>query len=169
VLGKLFLLFTVLPLIDLYLLLRIGDAIGGLATIALVLVTGALGAMLARAEGLRVVRDFQDAMARGVMPRDGVLSGALLLVGGALLVAPGVLTDAFGLLLLIPFTRRRLAAVLAVRMQRAIERGSIRVVQTRFDSRGPGSAPRGAQGDVIDVEGETVDPRSSDDAPKLRS
>jgi UPF0716 protein FxsA len=166
VFGKLFLLFTVLPLIDLYLLLRIGDAIGGLATLALVLVTGALGAMLARAEGLRVLRSFQESMATGVMPRDGVLSGVLLLLGGALLIAPGVLTDAIGLVLLVPYTRRRIAALLATRMQQAIERGSLRVVQTRIDPRGYGS-PRGDE-DVIDTEGEPVPPPSPDDAPKLR-
>lgn len=165
--GKLFLLFTALPLIDLYLLLQIGDAIGGLVTLALVLVTGALGAMLARAEGVRVLRAFQDAMTRGVMPRDGVLSGALLLLGGALLITPGVLTDLLGLLLLVPFTRRRIATLLAARMQRAIERGSIRVVHTRFDARADDPRRAGFE-DVIDTEGEPVSPHASDDTPKLR-
>jgi UPF0716 protein FxsA len=167
VFAKLLLLFTVLPLIDLYLLLRIGEAMGGLATLALVLVTGALGAMLARAEGLRVLRAFQEAVSLGVVPRDGVLSGALLLLGGALLVTPGILTDAIGLLLLVPFTRRRIAALLAARMQRAIERGSIRVVQARFDPRAGGPFRTGAE-EVIDAEGESVPTRPPDDAPKLR-
>jgi UPF0716 protein FxsA len=168
VFGKLFLLFTALPLIDLYLLLRIGNAIGGVATLALVVVTGALGAMLARAEGMRVLRAFQDAVARGVMPRDGVLSGALLMLGGALLITPGVITDALGLLLLVPFTRRRVAALIAMRMQRAIERGSIRVVQTRFDPRGAQGPSRARFDDAIDTEGESVPPRAPDDTPKLR-
>lgn len=165
-LGKLFLLFTALPLVDLYLLLRIGDAIGGFATLALVLATGALGALLARAEGMRVVRAFQESMARGVMPRDGVLSGVLLLLGGALLITPGVLTDALGLLLLIPFTRRWLAAQIAARMQRAIEHGTLRVVHTGFDPR-VGPRPRPFD-DVIDTEGEPVPPEPSDEPPKLR-
>lgn len=165
--GKLFLLFTVLPLVDLYLLLKIGDVIGGLATLALVLVTGALGAMLARAEGVRVLRAFQDAMSRGVMPRDGVLSGALLLLGGALLITPGVLTDLLGLLLLVPVTRRWIATLLAARMQRAIELGSIRVVHARFDPHAAGSH-RTRFEDVIDTEGEPVSPHAPDDAPKLR-
>lgn len=165
--GKLFLLFTALPLVDLYLLLRIGDTIGGLATLALVLVTGALGAMLARAEGLRVLRAFQDAVARGVVPQEGVLSGALLMLGGALLITPGVITDALGLLLLVPFTRRRIAALIGARLQRAIERGSIQVVQTQFDPRA-GRTSRASFDDAIDTEGEPVPPRSPDDAPKLR-
>jgi UPF0716 protein FxsA len=166
VFGKLLLLFAALPLIDLYLLLQIGDAIGGVATLALVLVTGVLGAMLARAEGMRVLRAFQDAVARGIVPQDGVLSGVLVMLGGALLVTPGVITDALGLLLLVPFTRRRIATLIALRMQRAIERGSIRVVQTRFDPHGVGSS-RARFDDVIDTEGEPVPPRSGDDAPKL--
>jgi UPF0716 protein FxsA len=166
VFGRLFLLFTALPLIDLYLLLQIGDAIGGLATLALVLVTGALGALLARAEGMRVLRAFQDAVARGVVPRDGVLSGALLMLGGALLITPGVLTDALGLVLLIPFTRRRIAALVAVHIQRAIERGGIRVVQSGFDPGAQGRY-RGRFDDVIDTEGEPVPPDSNDE-PRLR-
>jgi UPF0716 protein FxsA len=167
VFGKLFLLFTALPLIDLYLLLRIGNAIGGVATLALVLITGALGAMLARAEGMRVLRAFQDAVARGIMPREGVMSGALLMLGGALLITPGVITDALGLLLIVPFTRRRIAGLLAVRMQRAIERGSLRVVQTRFAPGGARGTSRAHFDEVIDTDGETVSPRSPDDTPKL--
>lgn len=165
--GKLFLLFTVLPLVDLYLLLQIGDAIGGLPTLALVVATGALGAVLARAEGLRVLRALQAAVSHGAVPRDGVLSGALLLLGGALLVTPGVITDVIGLLLLVPFTRRRIAVLIAARMQGAIERGSIQAVQTRFDSSRVGQ-PRTRADDVIDTEGESVPPRPDDDAPKLR-
>lgn len=166
--GRLFLLFTVVPLVDLYLLLRIGGRIGGTATLALVLVTGALGAALARAEGTRVLRAWQQALAAGTVPADGVVSGVLVLVGGALLVTPGVLTDAVGLLLLLPATRRLIARLVIARVQRAIERGSIHVVQTRMGAPGPfpyGGGQRGPSrndGDIIDVEGETVEPHSDE-------
>ena len=86
--GKLFLLFVALPLLDLWVLLQLGRALGFWTTVALVLATGIVGASLARAEGLRVVRDWQRATAEGRLPEEGVLSGALVLAGGLLLVTP---------------------------------------------------------------------------------
>src|SRR5512133_3368082 len=103
--GKLFLLFTALPLLDLWVLLRIGGAIGFWNTIALVVATGLAGAWLAKLEGART-------------PDEGVLSGALVLAGGLLLVSPGVITDALGLVLLFPPTRR----VVATALRRWLER-----------------------------------------------
>lgn len=156
--GKLFLLFTLVPLCELYLLLRIGEWLGGLATITLVLVTGALGAAMARLEGLRVLRSWQSALAEGRLPEDGVVSGVLVLVGGVLLVTPGVLTDAAGLALLVPVTRRLIARQLTRRLERAIANGTVQVIRM------PGAAwpdqdmrPGATRTDVIDTEGETVD------------
>lgn len=119
--GWLFLLFTALPLLDLWVLLHIGRALGLWSTVALVLATGLAGAWLAKAEGLRVLRDWQRALAEGRLPDEGVLSGALVLAGGLLLVTPGVITDALGLVLLFPPTRR-LAAAAAPRMAAAPDR-----------------------------------------------
>jgi UPF0716 protein FxsA len=143
--GKLFLLFTVVPIVDLWLLLRIGRAIGVVPAVVLILATGLLGAALARAEGARVLGAWRRSLAEGRMPEEGVLSGALVLVGGVLLVAPGVLTDLAGLALLFPPTRRVAADALRGWVRRKVERGQVRVVT--FD--GP---PRPAERDeVIDV------------------
>jgi UPF0716 protein FxsA len=123
----LFLAFTVIPFLELYLLIGIGRQAGTVPTLGLVLATGLLGAWLAKREGRRVMRSWQAAMAQGRLPEDGILSGALVLVGGVLLVTPGVLTDGVGLLLLIPPTRRWIAARLRRVLERRMEAGTLRV------------------------------------------
>lgn len=105
-LWKLILLLTAVPLVELYLLVRLTQLWDSLLlTILLVIVTGIVGATLARLEGLRVLRNIQHSMERGELPADGLMDGVMILVAGALLITPGVLTDAAGFLLVIPFTR----------------------------------------------------------------
>lgn len=104
-LGKLFLLFVVLPLLELYLLLQLASYIGVLETVAVVVVTGVVGGFVARLQGLNAVRRIQWKLARRQSPSDEITDGALILVGGALLVTPGLITDAIGFFLLLPFTR----------------------------------------------------------------
>jgi len=122
---RLFLLFTLVPTIELYVLFRIAGAIGFLSTLWLVVATGLLGAAYAKSEGLRLLRAWQDAATHGRVPEDTVISGALLLVGGVLLITPGILTDITGLLLLFPGTRRMLAAQIQRRIERHIASGDI--------------------------------------------
>ncbi len=178
----LLLLFTVVPLIEFNLLLWVGGMVGFWPTVALVVATGAIGAALAKREGFRVMRAWQTALAEGRKPADGVVSGLLVLVGGVLLVTPGVLTDLFGLMLLIPWTRRGLAALILQRLERGIERGSVRVVTMQggpFEqgpfahdpfTDGPFGRPMGgpfgpfgaspferSNPNVIDVEGEEIE------------
>lgn len=144
--GKLFLLFTLLPILDLWVLLRIGRAVGFWPALALVIATGIAGAWLARAEGFRVLRSWQSSLSAGRMPEEGVLSGVLVLVGAALLVTPGVITDVLGLALLFPPTRRLVAAALRRRFLRQVETGRVRIMTF-----GAPGAPRRASDDVIDV------------------
>lgn len=157
--GKLFLLFTILPVAELYVLLQIGEHIGGFTTFAMVVITGLIGAALARAEGLRVLRAWQDSVHNGRMPEGGVINGALVLLGCALLISPGVITDVFGLFLLFPPTRTLAARAVSHWLSRTIQRGALRVVTTSntridpFDSRDP---------TVIDVTGVPVDPHHPD-------
>ncbi|MGE0709181.1 MAG: FxsA family protein [Planctomycetota bacterium] len=108
----LFLCFTVLPVVELALLIRIGQAIDWPGTIAIVLLTGAIGAALARRAGLAVLGKIQERMAAGELPGRELFDGALILLAGALLVTPGVITDATGFLLLVPFVRTLLAKAL---------------------------------------------------------
>lgn len=139
----LLLAFTVVPFIELYLLLAIGRQVGLWPTLAMVLVTGLVGAWLARREGGRVMRSWRESMARGQVPEEGILSGALVLVGGALLVAPGVFTDVVGLLLLLPPTRRFVAVRLRKSLERKVRDGSVRVTTVGFGGFGGFQGPRG--------------------------
>lgn len=123
----LFVLFTVVPLVELYLLVQLGRHLGPWASVGLVLVTGVLGAGLAKREGWRVLRRWQESLARGEMPEEGLLGGVLVLVGGVLLVTPGVLTDVAGVALLLPPTRRLVAARVRRWLERRMVAGQVRV------------------------------------------
>ena len=101
-LGLLFLLFTVVPLVELALLIWIGGQTVWWLPIAMVLFTGIAGAVLARWQGLRALRRIQDDLQAGRMPADAVVDGVLILVACILLVTPGVITDVLGVALLIP-------------------------------------------------------------------
>ncbi len=96
--AKLFLLFTLVPLTELYILLRIGSYLGALNTILLILFTGFLGAYLARLEGIRTVHRISQNLATGVVPAEELLDAVLIFVAGVVLVTPGVITDAAGFL-----------------------------------------------------------------------
>jgi UPF0716 protein FxsA len=155
----LFLAFTVVPLLELYLLIGIGRQVGVLPTLGMVLVSGLLGAWLAKREGRRVLRNWRAATAEGRLPEDGILSGALVLVGGVLLVTPGVVTDVAGFLLLIPVTRRFIASRLRRVLERQMQAGTLRVSHSSwsgFQGRGsvresiPRASPssRHSQGEV---------------------
>lgn len=104
----LLLLFTVLPAVELYLLIRLGQVLGPGETVLLVVLTGLVGAALARREGVTVLLRLQGEAARGFPTGDRMLEAALVFAGGVLLITPGVITDATGILLLVPPVRRLL-------------------------------------------------------------
>ena len=124
---KLFLLFTIIPLVELYVLIRIGSVIGAGNTILLVIITGLIGAYLARLEGVRVIRKIQRSMEEGRAPAEEMIDALLIFVAGVLLITPGVLTDICGLLLLFPYSRQRFKVWLRRRIDKMIQRGTIRV------------------------------------------
>ena len=103
--GRLFLLFTVIPLVELYLLIKVGEVIGALNTILLIIATGLLGAFLAKLEGLRTLNQIQQNLNQGIMPAEELLDGVIILVAGLMLITPGIMTDICGFLLLVPQTR----------------------------------------------------------------
>lgn len=160
----LFLLFTVVPFVELMLLMALGDVLGFAGTVALVLITGALGASLARREGMRVLQKTQEELSQGQIPEDGLLGGLLVLIGGVLLVTPGVLTDVFGFSLLIPPVRKLWARMLRRRFERAIASGngvsfvsfggSFGAAGGRGGARAGGRGRRGPR--VVEVEGHEV-------------
>ena len=114
--------FTVVPLLELYLLVQLARWIDFWPTVAITVVTGILGGLLAKHEGLRVWRQWRDAMQELRMPEQGVLDGLLVLVGGVLLITPGVLTDLTGTLLLLRPTRRFVRRLLLARIDRHLAR-----------------------------------------------
>lgn len=100
--------FIGVPLIEIFLFIQVGGAIGALPTVALVIVTALVGVSLLRAQGMQTMAKFQQRVAQGELPADTMLEGAALLFGGALLLTPGFLTDIIGFLCLLPFTRQPL-------------------------------------------------------------
>lgn len=116
-------LFVLLPLVELALLIQVGRAIGLGWTLALVIATGFLGATLARRQGLRAWLAIQAELQHGRMPGGALVDGLLILIGGIVLLTPGILTDLIGFSLLVPRTRNMLKRSLRQRFERAIDRG----------------------------------------------
>ena len=102
---KLFLAFTMFPVVEIYLLIQFGTIFGALTSITLVIFTGFLGAYLARIQGLQTLFRIQESLREGQMPSGELLDALLIGIAGLVLLTPGFLTDAFGFLLLIPNTR----------------------------------------------------------------
>ena len=102
---KLFSIFLIVPLIELYLLIKIGGMIGALNTVIIVLVSASIGAYLAKSQGFHVLRQIQEATSQGRTPGNELLHGLFVLIGSFALITPGALTDAIGFSMLIPQIR----------------------------------------------------------------
>jgi len=103
--SKLVLALTVVPIVELFILVKLAGAINWLPTILLVIVTGVSGAYLAKQQGKEILNKIQIELSSGNMPGDTLLNGLSVLVGGVLLLTPGILTDITGFLLIIPISR----------------------------------------------------------------
>ncbi len=97
--------FVGIPLVELYVLAVVENRIGLVNTLGLVIATGMLGAVVMKRQGAGMWRSAQMRMARGEIPTEEILGGMMVLVGGALMITPGILTDVVGLLLMIPAVR----------------------------------------------------------------
>jgi UPF0716 protein FxsA len=121
----LFLAFLLLPVAEIYVIIQVGALIGGWQTVVLLLAESLLGAWIVRREGRRAWRSLRETFGRGALPDRELADAALVLVGGALLLTPGFITDVFGFLFVLPFTRplvRRLLATYAARRVRLAQR-----------------------------------------------
>jgi len=136
VLPLLFILFIAIPIAELWLIIQIGGAIGILPTLALLIIDSFVGAALARSQSRAAWERFSVALAEGRAPAKEAFDGAMIILGGALLLTPGFITDAFGLLLLLPPSR---AAIRAFISRRIAKRGS---VPFRFATFGAGRMRR---------------------------
>jgi UPF0716 protein FxsA len=130
-LYRLFLLFLIVPVIEIYLLIKVGSLIGGLPTVAILLLISFLGAYLVRSQGFRIITQVREELARGRLPAAQMLDGALVLVGGILLMTPGFFTDFLGIFFLVPVTRRLIKLWIGVWLQARLSRGGF-LTRRRF-------------------------------------
>jgi UPF0716 protein FxsA len=139
----LILLLTVVPVLELVIILQVHHAIASswgsgmalLVTIGTIAVTGIAGATLARHQGMSVLRELQERMGKGELPGQALLDGVLILVGAALLLTPGFLTDVFGFSLLVPVTRSAYRKLLLRWVRRKMQRGDVFVTVATSGSR----------------------------------
>jgi UPF0716 protein FxsA len=102
---RLFLLFTIIPLIEIWVLIQVGQRIGAFDTIALIVLSGIIGAWLARSQGFHIIAKIQHELSQGQMPTDSLTDGLIIFAGAILLITPGFVTDVMGFVLLVPQTR----------------------------------------------------------------
>jgi UPF0716 protein FxsA len=144
-------LFIAIPIAELYVIIQVGQAIGALPTIAILLADSIIGSMLLRSQGRIAWRRFNEAISAGRVPAREVLDGAMVIFGGAFLITPGFLTDVVGIVLLLPPTRA------------VVRRLLVRVFSRRFVVAAVGSAAGAAgnrrrrPGREHDVEGTAVE------------
>ncbi|MEW6981099.1 FxsA family protein [Colwelliaceae bacterium 6471] len=112
----LFLLFVIVPIIEISVLMQVGEWLGAWPTVFIVIITAWLGAKNVQRQGVATLNSVQNKMAQGQMPSDEIVAGLLLLVAGVTLITPGFVTDAFGLLLLVPQLRAALVKAIQKRL-----------------------------------------------------
>src|SRR4051812_35301829 len=151
------LLFIVVPIVELFVIIQVGEAIGVLPTIALLTADSVLGSMLMRSQGRTAWRRFNAALAEGRMPHREVLDGVLVIFGGAFLLTPGFLTDVLGAILLLPPTRALVRGVVA---RRLLPRVVVTGLGGLAGAGGRGGPARARPTDAGDVDGTAteVDP-----------
>lgn len=150
--GVLALLFIIVPVVELQLLWTLGGRIGIFPTLALVVVTGFIGAHLARSQGIRVVNNINKQLQSGEMPGDELISAALVLAGGILLITPGIMTDCVGFLLMIPVTRSILGRYLRKVFAARFNIVNINNINSQFSNNSQGFNQNIKEADVRIVE-----------------
>lgn len=164
-LPRLFLLFVTVPVVELFLFLVIGQRIGIGATFAIILLTGFLGAYLAKSQGLKALARYQESLAQGRLPHEAIIDSLLILVAGVLLLTPGFLTDGIGFALLAPSVRD----VIRGRLEKSLkERITVAGQDMGMPARKGANTSNSSGPRVITVEAEVVETsadRSRHDQP----
>jgi UPF0716 protein FxsA len=124
---KLFVAFAVLPVLEIYVLIQVGTNIGAANTVLLVLASALVGAWLAKQQGMRTMLKIRENMSQGIMPAEELLDALLIFVAGAVLLTPGFITDALGLLILFPPSRNRFKRWLRKKFDEWIDQGRMQV------------------------------------------
>ena len=136
--GRLLLLFIAIPVIELFLLIEIGQRVGTLTTVGIIIATGLVGASLARQQGMSTLARLRADLAASRLPAEPIVDGVLILVAAAVLITPGLLTDVAGFLCLIPAFRQLVRRYLKQTFERAVREGTIGTPQA-FDGAGTSS------------------------------
>lgn len=160
VLLLLFLLFTSIPIFEVYLLLFVSDVIGGAETLFLVILTGFIGATFAKSQGRAVLVKLQQRLASGQMPGSESVEALLIFLGGVLLLTPGFATDIFGLCCLFPFTRPLIAKFVQRYFEKRVQNGQI-IYFTNMKSSYDYSSSDGMYQDHIEDDARDVTPDTS--------
>ncbi|MEK0338309.1 MAG: FxsA family protein [Nitrosopumilus sp.] len=126
-LAKLILLFVGIPFIEIMILIKLGEVFGFWNTILLVVGTGVLGAYLAKAQGFWIWLQIQQELQKGRMPAEKLIDGFLILIGGIVLLTPGLLTDIFGFALLVPFSRNMFKKWIRSKLEMMIQTGETKM------------------------------------------
>ena len=157
----LFLAFTLLPAVEIYFLFKIGSALGGFNTFLFVIMTGAIGAYLAKLEGRLILHKISNELNQGQIPSDSIISGLLIFAGGLLLLTPGFLTDFIGFSFVFPGTRHILVLFFKKIFAKAIQNGNVQFYSNfgaggmntggGFQYEGP-SGPRQVEPDTFEAE-----------------
>ena len=154
VMGKLFLLLVGLVVLELTVMIEVGSVIGALPTVGLLILTAVLGSSLVRSEGIKTLFNAQQKMQQGEMPGREVMGGMMLALAGLLLIIPGFVTDFFGILLLQPWLRNKLADKLIGSNQFKMQMGGFQARQQPFDEVPGNDQPSQAPRSGTTIEGE---------------
>lgn len=165
--GILALLFIIIPAIEIYLLIEIGGFIGGFNTILVVVITGIVGAALAKAQGLAVLNKVQNDLNGGKLPADQIVHGLLVFGGGLLLLTPGFLTDILGFSMVAPGTRHIIAAWAKAMFEKGLASGNIKFGS--FGSMGGKGSRGGFQSYTYTSTSSEFDHSSFQDEPEVIS
>ncbi|MCK5195093.1 MAG: FxsA family protein [Desulfobulbaceae bacterium] len=125
---KLFLAFTLIPVAEIYLIIKLGGHLGAFNTVAIILITGFAGATLARAQGLQTMLRVRQSLQQGLVPAEEMVDALLIFVAGIVLLTPGFITDAAGLLLLFPPARLHFKRFLRRKFDQWSKDGTIKYI-----------------------------------------
>jgi len=125
--SKLLILLIVVPVVELYILIEIGQQIGAFTTIGIIVLTGIVGAYLVKNQGFMVLKKIQYDLNQNILPGDSLLQGIIILAGGIFLLTPGFITDIIGFIFLIPISREIVKKYLLIWLKRKIDSGNINI------------------------------------------
>ena len=124
---KLFLAFTLIPVAEIYLLIKIGGHIGAFNTVLMVILTAFAGAYLAQIQGMQTMLRIRASLQQGLMPKDEMVDAVIIFVAGIVLLTPGFITDLAGLLLLLPVTRKHFKRFLKYKLDQYVKNQEIHI------------------------------------------